>query len=234
MPCIFGSALTMQEAVALCLKQYPLLNPDRSKNASTAFAYLKRKRKNIRSKSTQTGKSQQCCDSWCCTNSLKHMENNNTNNKSKEMGCISLPECIPSCSSQLKSFQVLGRHRFELKSLPFLWTWVRVNVCAWERLRGGLAVAVIQVAAAFVAGTVGASARAPFLFFFFLFLVRSVKAEASAAGGWAGGGKIEKLWLGSACTKRIISEGILGYQTSECGLTIFNRAYNSGSFLVMR
>lgn len=127
MPCIFGSALTMQEAVALCLKQYPLLNPDRSKNASTAFAYLKRKRKNIRSKSTQTGKSQQCCDSWCCTNSLKHMENNNTNNKSKEMGCISLPECIPSCSSQLKSFQVLGRHRFELKSLPFL-----VNMSACE------------------------------------------------------------------------------------------------------
>lgn len=63
-----------------------------------------------------------------------------------------------------------------------------MNVCAWGRLRGGLAIAVIQVAAAFVAGTVGASARAPFLFFFFLFLVRSVKAEASAAGGWAGGG----------------------------------------------
>ncbi len=50
----------MQEAVACCLKQYPLLNPDRSKNASMAFgkvaAYLERKRKNIRSKSTQKGK----------------------------------------------------------------------------------------------------------------------------------------------------------------------------------
>lgn len=48
---------------------------DRSKNASTAFgkvtASLKRKRKNVRSKSTQRGKSQQCCDSWCCTNPLK-------------------------------------------------------------------------------------------------------------------------------------------------------------------
>lgn len=107
-------------------------------------------------------------------------------------------------------------------------------MCVWGggRLRGGLAIAVIQVAAAFVAGAVGASARAPFLFFFFLFLIRSVKAEASATGGWAGGGVGDKealiriSWWKEG-PKRIISEGMLGYQTLECGVTIFNRPYNS-------
>lgn len=108
-----------------------------------------------------------------------------------------------------------------------------MNVCAGGRLRGGLAIAVIQVAAAFVAGAVGASARAPFLFFFFLFLVRSVKA--SATGGWAGGGDREaliRISMWKERPKRIISEGMLGYQNSECGVTIFNRPYNSVSSLV--
>lgn len=109
-----------------------------------------------------------------------------------------------------------------------------MNVCGGQ-LCGGLAIAVIQVAAAFVAGAVGASARAHFLFFFFLFLIRSVKAEASATGGWAGGGDREaliRISMWKERPKRIISEGTLGYQNSECRVTIFKRPYNSVSSLV--
>ncbi len=161
----------------------------------------------------------------------KHMWNHNTNNKSKEMRGISLPECPIMLLSRWKPGSEFKEHT-DIKS-SFLWTWVHVNVCVGGRLRGGLAIAVVQVAAAFVAGAVGASARAPFLFFFFL--VRSVKAEASVTGGWAWGGDREALIRISMWKERpemIISEGMLGYQNSECRVTIFNRPYNSVSSLV--
>lgn len=73
---------------------------------------------------------------------------------------------------------------------------------------------------------------------FLLPLPRQICQGRSVCGwrvGWRGGDReaLIRISMWKEGPKRIISEGMLGYQTSECGVTIFNRAYNSVSSLVM-
>lgn len=194
MPCIFGSGLTMQEAVACCLKQYPLLNPDRSKNASTAFgkvtAYIERKRKNIRSKSTQKKESTVLWFTMLYKpfKALKHMWNNNTNNKS-----------LKSSHLNLSSRKTLILNS---KKSSFLWT----NVSACGCVRGGAATRWsrhrCRSGSCCVCSGSGRCFGPCSLPLFLLPLPRQICRGRSVCDwrvGWRG--EIEKLWLGSACGK---------------------------------